>query len=188
VSIESNVATRKAALEFTRDDAQKAGESWGFNCGPGALCAVLGMTPDEIRPHLLDFERKHYTNPTLMTDILKGLGVKFRQTYRGDYPTNSSYHWPEFGLVRIQWGGPWTQPGVPMRVRYRHTHWVGCQSKAGRYGMMFDINAMCAGGWIPFNEWALQLTPWLIKQCEPKASGEWWPTHCLEIGGKRPCD
>lgn len=169
-------------VRFTIEDAQAAADEWRFNCGPGALCAVLGMTPTEIRPYLGDFERKGYTNPTLMTDTLNRIGVKYFQTYRGDNPNAAICRvCPLFGLVRIQWSGPWTNPGVPMRVRYRHTHWVGWDDKAGEHGQVFDINAMCSGGWLPFNEWATGLTPWLIKQCEPKASGEWWPTHCIEI-------
>lgn len=167
-------------VRFTRDEAQTASEEWGFNCGPGALCAVLGMTPDEIRTHLLDFESKGYTNPTLMLDVLNGLSVTWKLTYRGDDPRRMVV-WPDFGLVRIQWGGPWTKPGVPMRARYRHTHWVAHDNSRGEHGEVFDINAICCGGWLPFNEWANELTPWLIRQCEPKADGMWWTTHVIEV-------
>ncbi len=66
-------------VRFTRDEAQAAGEAWGFNCGPGALCAVLGKTPNELRPHLREFERKRYTNPSLMAAILHDLHVPFRR-------------------------------------------------------------------------------------------------------------
>src|SRR5580700_11291869 len=47
---------------FTPADADRAYEEWGMNCGPSALAAVMGMTFDEVRPHMGDFERKHYTN------------------------------------------------------------------------------------------------------------------------------
>lgn len=50
-------------LRFGVDEAQAASDEWGFNCGPAALCAVLGLTPAELRPHLGDFERKRYTKP-----------------------------------------------------------------------------------------------------------------------------
>lgn len=85
-------------IRFTEDDAQAAWEAWRFNCGPGALCAITGMTPAELRPHLGDFE-----------------------------------------------------------------------------------NAACVGGWISWKEWATQLVPWLLKECHPKATGGWWPTHCWEV-------
>jgi len=163
-------------VRFTLDEAQKAGDEWGFNCGPGALCAILGMTPAEIRPHLGDFERKGYTNPTLMADTLARCGAGYEQVYRGDTP--SVLPNLKHGLMRVQWGGPWTKPGVPMRVRYRHTHWVGVRANTSE---IFDINAMCVGGWVPVAEWATQLTPWLIKECCPTGDGTFWPTHGVEV-------
>lgn len=161
-------------LRFTLDDAENAG--WCFNCGPGALCAVLNMTPAELRPLMGDFESKGYTNPTLMFDVLGRAGAKFRQTYRKDEP----YGMPivDHGLIRIQWGGPWTKPGVPMRARYRQTHWVAARNKSAE---IFDINAMCAGGWLKESEWALQLVPWLCKEVVPKWDGTFWPTHAIEV-------
>lgn len=162
---------------FTLDEAERAGDDWNFNCGPAALCAVLGFTPDEIRPHMLDFESKGYTNPTLMFDVLKRLNVAHYQCYRSDNPTGLVPRVP-LGLLRVQWGGPWTKPGVPMRVRYRQTHWAGMCG-----GWMFDVNAMCPGGWLRFAEWAGELIPWLIRECVPKGDGTWWPTHVITVNG-----
>lgn len=167
-------------VRFTLDDAQQAADAWGFNCGPGALCAVLGMTPDEIRQHLGDFERKRYTNPTLMASILRGLNVPYKQVWRSDSLCLKTTY-PTFGLVRLQWGGPWTEAGVPMRARYRHTHWVAMRNRPGALTEVFDINAMCAGGWIDRLEWQCRLVPWLLKEAVPRANGEFWPTHCWEI-------
>lgn len=166
-------------IRFNVNDAQLASDEWGFNCGPGALCAVLDMTPNEIRPHLLDFESKGYTNPTLMYRILDRLKVRYRQCYRGDEPNFPQSAFPRFGLVRVQWGGRWTNPGVPMRVRYRHTHWIATR---GEYSSreVFDVNGVCAGGWLSWNEWSTKLVPWLMLECANKATS-WWPTHGLEI-------
>ena len=163
---------------FTLDEAQAASEAWGFNCGPAAVCALLGLKPEQVRPHLGEFERKRYTNPTLMRDILKRCGVGFKQIYRGDDPAVTQLN-TDLGLLRIQWGGPWTRPGVPMRVRYRHSHWI-----AMRGGMVFDINAISVGGWIPAREWSEQLVPWLCAEVEPKWDKTWWVTHVLEVGGQ----
>ena len=168
------------SLRFNPRHAQAASDAWGFNCGPGALCAALNLTPDELRPHLLDFETKHYTNPSLMFGVLKGLNIRHRQTYRSDSSEFDLGAFPHFGLVRIQWDGPWTKPGVPMAARYRKTHWVAAHKK-DPHMMIYDVNAMCAGGWISYLEWSNDLIPWLLKQCEPKASGCWWPTHSIEI-------
>lgn len=38
------------ALRFTLEDAQRASQEWGANCGPGAIAAIMGMTLDEVRP------------------------------------------------------------------------------------------------------------------------------------------
>lgn len=168
-------------LRFNSDEADRANEEWGFNCGPGALCAVLGMTPNELRPSLGDFEQKRYTNPTLMWDILNRLGVKWRlrQGKRDSEigePT-ASLDWPDYGLVRVQWEGPWTAPGVPERVRYRHTHWIG---SAGLIDGVFDINSL-SSGWVPLHWWQGTLVPWLLGECEPKANGKWHLTHVVEV-------
>ena len=169
----SAVLDRPAAAPFDVDAAQAAADAWGMNCGPGAIAGILGKTLVEIRPHLGDFEKKGYTNPTLMFDILGRLGVRWKKIEKV---------WPHYGLVRVQWEGPWTAPGVPMAARYRHTHWVGAQrlERAGAV-WVFDINAICVGGWIPFEEWSGQLVPWLLKECETKADGKWHITHSLEI-------
>lgn len=153
-----------------------AGDSWGFNCGPGALCAVLNMTPAELRPLMGDFERKGYTNPRLMFEILRRTETLHKQTYRGDSPVG--FLPMAFGLVRVQWGGPWTKPGVPMVARQRHTHWVAMREHNHD---VFDVNAVCSGGWIDFEEWHDKLVPWLCRRCCPKWDSTFWPTHCIEI-------
>lgn len=165
-------------VRFTSEDARRAGDEWGFNCGSAALCAVLDMTPEEIRPHMLDFESRGHTTPTLMLDILKHLQIQYRQIYRSDNP--SGVVALDYGLMRVQWGGPWTKPNVPMRARYRHTHWVGVRYSDSKREV-FDVNAMCAGGWLPWLEWAGQMVPWLLEQECPKGDGRWWPTHAIEV-------
>jgi hypothetical protein len=187
-------------VRFDRDSAQQAGDEWGFNCGPGALCAVLGKTPSEIRAYMGDFEKKGYTNPTLMASILRNLNAPIKVMFQGkadskpDNPRDLKLY-PRFGLVRVQWGGPWTKPGVPIAARYRHTHWVACRFPRefgpGKDGVswgrtplvpeIFDINAIIVGGWLPWSEWADELMPWLQKQAVPKGDGTWWPTHSWEL-------
>ena len=165
-------------VKFSVADAQSAADGW-FNCGPAALCAVANLTPDEALPHLRGFRRKHYTNPSMMLGALRTLNLQFSRAYEClglSEARNPVY--PRFGLVRVQWAGPWTKAGVPIAARYRHTHWVSWDADEG---YVFDINAICVGGWIPEREWREQLVPWLLREVEPKANGEWWPTHCWEI-------
>jgi len=163
-------------VRFSLDEAQTAAGGY-FNCGPAALCAVADLLPDEAVSKLRGFERKHYTNPSMMQQALNELGIKFQRVYEClGLGTAREPIYPDFGLVRIQWGGPWTKPGVPVRARYRHTHWIAASGE-----MRFDVNAMCVGGWLPREEWEAQLVPWLIKEVAPKATGEWWPTHCWQL-------
>ena len=170
-----------SALRFSLDDAVRASDDWGCNCGPSALAAVTGRTLDDIRPLMGDFEKKRYTNPTLMIESLRRTGRAFWKIE--GIPTH--------GLLRIQWEGPWTEPGVPIRARYRHTHWVGIQQpeamginfpgKISPGAGIFDINAMNSGGWIAFRDWAGTLVPWLLGECEPKSNGKWHVTHSIQV-------
>jgi hypothetical protein len=69
-----------------------------------------------------------------------------------------------------------------MRVRYRHTHWVAVvRSEGDTEPQIFDVNAMCIGGWIPLTQWSKDLVPWLIEHCVPKGNGKWHLTHSVEI-------
>lgn len=159
---------------FTLGDAEAASAEWGFNCGPAALCAVTGKTPEEIRPYLGDFESKRYTNPTLMWDVLCRLGVRWHR-YCGN-----GVRWPDFGLARVQWAGPWTDDGVPIRARYRHTHWVAHYGGVYSCGV-FDVNCLNSGGWVSRRDWERIIVPAILEACEPKASGRWWLTHSVEV-------
>jgi hypothetical protein len=162
--------------QITPDLAYKAHDEWGANCGPGALAAIMNMTLDAVRPHLKDFDKKHYTNPTMMYAALNSIGAKWRLIK----PLKS---WPRHGLVRVQWEGPWTKPGVPMGARYRHTHWVAASKRYAEDNIaVFDINAINNGtGWISLVDWCEQLAPWLMKEIVPKSNGRWHITHVIEI-------
>lgn len=163
---------KPARPRFTEDDADRAHAQWGSNCGPGAIAAITHMTLDELRPSLGDFETKGYTNPTLMFEILRRLGVAWQR--------RADTSWPDWGLARIQWEGPWTKPGVPARVAYRHTHWVGVCRHEGAVGI-FDINCMAQHGWVSLDDWSETIVPWLLEECEPKATGGWFVTHAIDV-------
>lgn len=183
---------------FSEKDSNAAYDEWRFNCGPGVLCAVLGTRPEEIRPHMQDFEAKGYTNPTLLYGVLKALNVQHTTIYRGDTPgwmveagggrwqyelaPEVVYRLPLRGLMRVQWVGPWCGKDVPMRARYRQTHWVGLGHEYGAT-KIFDINAMCVAGWVDYARWAKHLVPWIIEECVPRGDGTWWPTHIIEVDG-----
>ncbi len=162
-------------LQFTPEDFGAAAEQWGANCGPGAIAAMLGLSMHQLRPYMGDFERKRYTNPTLMWETLKRLGC-------GWHLVKPPTAWPRYGLVRVQWEGPWTKPGVPMRARYRHTHWVGAIAGNPQNIGIFDVNALGNGsGWCSLADWGDVIVPWLLKECVPRADGAWHLTHVVEI-------
>lgn len=164
----------RVPVRFTAEDAQAAWEAWGCNCGPGAVAGVFGLTMDEVRAHMGDFEVKRYTNPTLMWDVLGRLGQPWRKVMR-------PLDWPVLGLARVQWEGPWTEPGVPPAARYRQTHWVGARQRPGGSAEVFDINCMSVGGWVPEETWVNQVVPWLLRECVPRANGTWHLTHAVEL-------
>jgi hypothetical protein len=168
-------------LRFSIEDAKRASDEWGANCGPGALAAVTGHTLEEVRPLMGDFERKRYTNPTLMFDCLKRTIEDHKFFWLDKRTTPEDEFMPGYGLLRVQWHGPWMKPGVPIRARYRHTHWIGYQRHDDGQEAVFDINAMYAGGWISYMNWATVLVPWILSECVPKADGDFSFTHAVEI-------
>jgi hypothetical protein len=172
------------SITWTLAEASQLYDAWKFNCGPAAICAVTGLTPAELRPSMGDFESKGYTNPTLMREVLARLGVKYTQRIDASGALadvgSTELVFPSWGLVRVQWDGPWCKPGVPMAARYRQTHWVAADRRADGL-MVFDVNATHVGGWLPFRLWVEHVVPWILKELMPKSTGKWWFTHALEI-------
>lgn len=157
---------------ITGEEADRAYEAWGCNCGPGAIAAIAGMTLDQVRPLMGDFERKHYTNPTLMWQTLDRLGRPWRKVGR---------EWPRHGLVRIQWEGPWTEPDANPRWAYRHTHWIASVISDQRGHGIFDINMTGNGtGWGLREHWEAVIVP-LLAESIPRANGRWHITHGVEV-------
>ncbi len=155
----------------TEEDAYSAWELWHANCGPGAIAGILGLTLDALRPHMGDFERKGYTNPTLVYAALDSLGVEWRKLGRA---------WPDYGLVRVVWEGPWTEPGVPARAWYRQTHWIGTSLIRGARGI-FDINCINNGtGWVSLPDWERVVVPWLTDEIK-RATGAWHVVNGIEV-------
>lgn len=161
-------------LKFTAADVERANAEWGCNCGPAAIAAVMGLSLAELRPQLGDFERKRYTNPTLMWEVLGWLGRPWTKKLR---PKD----WPTYGLARIQWEGPWLGPDVPAAAAYRHTHWVGANARNRANIGIFDINAMDSGGWVALADWRDIIVPHILHHAVPRATGGWYLTHAVEI-------
>lgn len=159
---------------FGEAAADRAYQEWRCNCGPTALAAICGLTLDEVRPHMRGFEGRGYTNPTMMLEALNSIGATYKRFVE--------QLWPGHGLCRVQWEGPWTQPGVPIRARYRYTHWIGCHLASPSQLGIFDVNCLSNGsGWVSFSDWEMMVVPWLLKESVPRANGKWSITHRIEV-------
>ena len=166
-------------LRFTEADAIRANEEWRCNCGPAAIAAIMGLSLDEVRPHLSDFEQRGYMPTSMMWFVLNRLGAKldkknFNPVTRRDRDGNPPA-WPRWGIARIQWEGPWLKPGVPMNVRSLYTHWVGsCSLLQATHVGIFDINCMETGGWVSVSDWTgkvVELPELPISAREPARGG-----------------
>lgn len=167
---------------FTAADLDRASEAWGCNCGPSSVAAICSLTLDEVRPHFdrAGFPGKYYTNPTMMFCVLGLIGKPWKELRRA---SATEQMWPRWGLCRIQWEGPWTQPGVPIKARYRQTHWIGAAraNTTMRAIGVWDCNAMGNGtGWCALEDWTRVLVPHILESV-PRSSGGWHITHAIEV-------
>lgn len=157
-------------LRFTEADVEQANSEWGCNCGPAALAACLGMTLDGVRPHLEEFERRGYMNASMMKAAVEDCGF-FRVL-------PATERWPIHGLLRIQFTGPWTQPGANSKWAACHTHWIACKGNPCDHEprWIFDVNGL----WMPFSDWVTDVVPRLTA-AHPRADGGWEATHVWEV-------
>ncbi len=160
---------------FSEQELLEAYRAWGCNCGPAALAAMLSLKPNNVRGCLPGFDQKRYTNPTMMGEALKRLGVKME-------PAGDAQKLTHYGICRIQWEGPWTRPEANPRWAYTRTHWIGAMVHPlqpgwpGESQWVYDVNA----GWQTINEWEHTAVPEIISEYKG-ATGGWWPTHRWEL-------
>ena len=173
---------------FTLADLDRANADWQCSCGPAALAAICGMTLDEVKPHFQP-AFPGWTTPTRMLEALRRSGRIWRQRAIRDVATGNP-PWPRHGLARIQWEGPWTQPGASPRWAYTHTHWVGAGPLYTAEGepiagetCVWDVNQLggvAMDGWAPLAWWAARTAPRLTRDI-PRATGGWHITHAIEV-------
>ncbi len=172
---------------FTEAQALKAGDEWGFNCGPAAVAVALNLSLLEVRPLFaaVGFEERGFTNPTMIHAVLKAMrgsplmrtAILFR--YEPD-------PFPHHGIVRVQFDGPWTQKGVPPQAAYEHTHYVATQMSQLGSRFVFDLNAYGWNdhgptGWVSYERWCEKILPLITPK---RGNGGWWITHSYEL--RRP--
>jgi hypothetical protein len=150
---------RRATLPLTWRPPTK---SWGANCGPTALAALLGREVETVREALQPWPG--YTNPTKIKSALGELGYDWRVATEPGF----------FGLAFVQWCGPWE---AVTRAAYRRTHWIAFRRRTVGPLCAYDCNWGEAGGWSTLDEWGSVLAPVLL----PKGSTGWRYRLVLEV-------
>ena len=165
-------------LKFDHDDAQRASDEWGCNCGPSALAAILGRRLDEVREacEAVQFTERGYMSPTMMRMAIAKLGAKivFARVKPG-LQWESGNTFAKHGLVRIQWGGPWIIDGKAARWASCQTHWIATCWSDNELSV-FDIN----GGLMHYDHWLAEVVPAIIKSIK-RADGKWYAANSWEI-------
>ena len=141
-----------------------------------SLAAVSGHTPFDIATLLgAEFHRRQAMTERMLEVALDRLGLPWTHADPARTP------FPPFGLVRVQWHGPWMSDRDPY-ARLTHSHWVAsfiphpappADGRIDPRTRVFDFNAIGVGGWIDIAEWRECLVPWLLERAEPDASGPW---------------
>lgn len=130
-------------LQFTAEQSAAANKEWKATCGPHVIAAALGITLEEVRAALEGY--KGWMSPTQVTTALNKLGSDFRLV--SGLKTMDLCD----GISRIQWEGPWLDPGKPKRIAYFHTHYVA------HFRGMVLCTACLPAEWIPVEGWRKHL-------------------------------
>lgn len=163
---------------FTEQEARKAADEWGCNCGPTSLAFILQVPLERVRHAIPGFEEKRYTSPTRMKAALANLGrTVTAYSHAGEgHPVVGTMFGRAPSLTRVQWTGPWTAPGANPKWAYRQTHWIVSYAVEGQAPMVFD----CNGGIRGFKSWESEIVP-LLTADTPRADGGWFPTHVWRL-------
>lgn len=158
---------REAKL-YSPPDVDAAWRQWKCSCGPASLAALLGRPCADLREHFPGMGERGYANPTHLLAACASMDVpvKVRKT--------DLWIWPDFGLVFVQWGGPWLKPGVPVGAAYRHTHWVAVRGPG-----VYDVNV---GHWVTADDWKRPggVAAWLMSQV-PRCDGTWSTRIAIDV-------
>jgi len=146
---------------YAPSDVDAAYESWGANCGPCSLAAILGVPVADVRQYVNGFDKKRYMNLTDMMAALTAAGRQFDLVPR---------RFPVHGLAFIQWKGPWDSHVLRA---YQHTHWLGIDGE-----MVYDLNADAS--WVKRDLWKKAM-PVLIRDEMKGATGDWYVRKGIEV-------
>lgn len=132
----------------TRAEIELAAATWGANCGPAALAALLDRPIDDVRgavsPEATALDPlpafQGYMGVCDMRLAMRRLGLTW--TASGATAQGLGIPRPPAPtIVLVQWGGPWRN--VP-RAAATHRHWV-----VRHLDRVYDVNF----GWVSRSEW-----------------------------------
>jgi len=169
--------TKPSTASVTQEDWEAAEKIFHPNCGPTALAIIAGISIQKACEAIPGFTERHFTNPTMMATALRSLGIQFieRDDNECDGHTLTRY-----GLVRIQFEGPWTAAGANPKWAYRQTHWIAAAEFMWGEPVQFVFDINC--GWQTAMDWEHIHVPEIIKGClDKRATGNWWATHRWEL-------
>lgn len=162
---------------YSPPDVAEQNKIWGANCGPSALAAILGRTVASLRETIATVQCgafKGYMHAGHLCDVLRACG---REVRRRDFRDGKQIRWPrERGLVVVQIDGPWCEPGVNPKARFRYTHTVAVEQALGSIRMVYDGNARM---WLQEIAWEYEIMRLLIRD-QPRATG-WYTSTVIEV-------
>ena len=171
---------QKPELSYTPKESEQAWRNWRANCGPHAIAAACGVRLDAVGELLEDFPG--WMNPTTMKKTL--LKLKWVQKVETVGPKSRvDFVWKKERdqariirgtgrrIARIQWEGPWLDPGKPPAQAYSWTHWV-----ALRDGYVLDT-VISAIDWVEETRWKTLLDEF----CKREGYRGWHFTHILRL-------
>ena len=119
-----------------------AGATKEWNCGPIALAAITGKTPEEISTYIATaYKRKGGIDLEDAKCVLSALGFGYQHIGKG---------WPLYGLAVVEFG---------------KTHMICASEKAGRRFVL--DNATLAKGWIAVEDWVklvIRDREWCVRE------------------------
>lgn len=133
------VAGSPPKLRFTAAESDAANTEWKATCGPHSIAAACGLTLTDVRAVLEGY--RGWMSPTQVTSALHKLEAPF--LLESKMKTQQLCE----GINRIQWEGPWLDPGKPARIAYFHTHYVA------HFNGWVLCTACLSTQWIPVDAW-----------------------------------
>lgn len=161
---------KRPALTFTDTLDLGACGDMDRSHGPAALAAMTGVTAaiaaDNL-PRFLDYG--------LTTEVMMALGL-YQMDRRFSWKEHAGEEmtevWPEFGIIRVGFEGPWSLEGDTLAT-LRRSHWIATARRPNGEREVFDVNSISKGGWVSQEEWSYDVAPEIAKKFGSSGNASW---------------